>query len=474
MSAVLHPFCDTAAARSAETEKTAARPQLVLATTILASSLAFIDGSVVNVGLPAIRQSLAADAAGLQWIINAYLLPLSALLLLGGTAGDRFGRRRLLVIGTTVFASASLGCTLAPNVAALLAGRAVQGIGAAILLPNSLALLGKTFSGPAKGRAIGVWAAAGAAAGAIGPVLGGWLIDLGSWRAIFLINFPLAAGAVVLALRYVAPDDGAEDPRLDALGGVLATLGVGALTWALTTGSGQNGWTRSTTVTGIAAVAVMLLFLLVEKRRGDRAMMPLHLFGSRTFVALTLFTLLLYGALGGFFVLLPYALITGGGYSSTAAGAALLPLPLVVLVTSPLIGGLAGRIGPRLPLAIGSFVAAGGFLLTLRIGGTARYWTEGLPAVFVIALGLSGAVAPLTTAVLSSVDARHSGSASGLNSAVARTGGLVATALLGAVLAASGEALWIAFDAAMLLSAATCVAAALSVFTLIAPGGRVT
>ena len=467
MSAVLHPFCDAAAARSVERTPVVTHPRLVLATTILASSLAFVDGSVVNVGLSAIERSLAADAAALQWIINAYLLPLSALLLLGGTAGDRFGLRRLLVAGSSVFAFASLLRALAPNLATLLAGRAVQGVGAAILLPNSLALLGKTFSGAAKGRSIGIWAAAGAAAGAIGPVLGGWLIDLGSWRAIFLINLPLAAGAVTLALRYVAPDEDGEDQPLDALGGALATIGVGALTWALTVGSGKSGWARTTVATGLAAVAVMLVFALVEKRRGARAMMPLHLFASRAFVGLTLFTLLLYGALGGLFVLMPYVLITAGGYSSIAAGAALLPLPLVISLMSPLIGGLAGRVGSRLPLAIGSLAAAGGFLLALRIGNTARYWTEVLPALFAIALGLSGAVAPLTTAVLSSVDARHSASAFGLNSAVARTGGLVATALLGAVLAASGERLWIAFDTAMLIGAATCVAAALSVFALI-------
>jgi EmrB/QacA subfamily drug resistance transporter len=467
MSAALHPFCDAAGGRSAATGKAAAHPQLVLATTILASSLAFIDGSVVNVGLPAIGRSVAADAAGLQWIINAYLLPLSALLLLGGMAGDRFGRRRLLMVGTGAFASASLGCALAPDLATLLASRVVQGVGAAMLLPNSLALLGKTFSGPAKGRAIGVWAAAGAAAGAVGPVLGGWLIDLGSWRAIFLINLPLAASAVMLAWRYLEPDENGEDQPLDTLGASLATLGVVALTWALTVGSGQRGWTRTTVATGVAALAVMLLFTLVEKRRGDRAMMPVNLFASRTFLGLTLFTLLLYAALGGLFVLVPYVLITAGGYSSTEAGAALLPLPLVISVMSPLIGGLAGRIGPRLPLVIGSLVAAGGFLLALRIGNTARYWAEVIPAVFAISLGVSGAVAPLTTAVLSSVDAHHTGSASGLNSAVARTGGLIATALLGAVLAAAGAELWAAFHAAMLIGAATCAAAALSAFALI-------
>jgi EmrB/QacA subfamily drug resistance transporter len=467
MSAALHPFCDAAGGRSATTGKAAAHPQLVLATTILASSLAFIDGSVVNVGLPAIGRSVAADAAGLQWIINAYLLPLSALLLLGGMAGDRFGRRRLLMVGTGAFAFASLGCALAPDLATLLASRVVQGVGAAMLLPNSLALLGKTFSGPAKGRAIGVWAAAGAAAGAVGPVLGGWLIDVGSWRAIFLINLPLAASAVMLAWRYLEPDENGEDQPLDTLGASLATLGVAALTWALTVGSGQRGWTQTTVGTGVAALAVMLLFTLVEKRRGDRAMMPVNLFASRTFLGLTLFTLLLYAALGGLFVLVPYVLITAGGYSSTEAGAALLPLPLVISVMSPLIGGLAGRIGPRLPLGIGSLVAAGGFLLALRIGNTARYWTEVIPAVFAISLGVSGAVAPLTTAVLSSVDAHHTGSASGLNSAVARTGGLIATALLGAVLAAAGAELWAAFHAAMLIGAATCAAAALSAFALI-------
>jgi EmrB/QacA subfamily drug resistance transporter len=467
MYAVLHPLCDAAAAQSAGAEKTAVHPQLVLAGTILASSLAFIDGSVVNVGLPAIGRSLAANAAGLQWIINAYLLPLSALLLLGGTAGDRFGRRRLLVVGTALFASASLGCTLAPNLAALLASRAIQGVGAAILLPNSLALLGKTFSGPTKGRAVGVWAAAGAAAGAIGPVLGGWLIDLGSWRAIFLINLPLAAGAILLVLRFVAQDEIEESKPLDVLGGFLATIGVGALTWALTTGSGKSGWTQMTVVTGVAALTIMLLFTLVEKRRGDRAMMSLHLFASRIFVGLTLFTLLLYAALGGLFVLLPYVLIKAGGYSGAAAGAALLPLPLVISVTSPLIGDLASRVGPRLPLAIGSSVAAGGFLLALRIGDAGSYWVEVLPAILLIALGASAAVAPLTTAVLSSVDVRHTGSASGLNSAVARTGGLVATASLGVVLAAGGEQLWAAFHTAMLVGAATCAAAAMSALGLI-------
>jgi MFS family permease len=236
MNAALHAYCDAAKARSIQSSATVPRPALVLAATILASSLAFVDGSVVNVGLPAIGRSLGADAGALQWIINAYLLPLSALLLLGGAAGDRFGRRRLLIAGTALFALASIGCALAPGETVLLASRLLQGIGAALLMPNSLALLGQTFSGEAKGRAIGVWAATGAAAGAIGPVLGGGLIDIGSWRAIFLLNLPLAAGAILLTWRHVPRDADSSDTPLDWTGGLLVSAGLGVLTWALKAG----------------------------------------------------------------------------------------------------------------------------------------------------------------------------------------------------------------------------------------------
>jgi EmrB/QacA subfamily drug resistance transporter len=467
MSAPVYAFCDAAMGRSTKFEGPCAHPRLVLATTILASSLAFVDSSVVNVGLPAIERSLATDASALQWIINAYLLPLSALLLLGGAAGDRFGRRRLLIAGATLFAVASLACANAPGVATLLVGRLLQGVGAAMLVPNSLAILGATFAGKAKGRAIGVWAAAGAVAGAIGPVLGGWLIDLGSWRLIFMLNLPLAAGAIPMAWRYVPRDRDDSDQALDLPGGLLATVGLGALTWALTKGSGESGWTKDANAAGVTACVLLVLFLIIERRRGDSAMMPLALFVSKSFIGLTLVTFLLYGALGALFVLVPFVLIQIGGYSAIAAGAALLPLPIVLSAASPLTGGIAGRIGPRLPIAIGSLVVAIGFVLGMRIGAAPSYLTEVLPALLLIALGLSGAVAPLTTAVLSSVDDRHTGAASGLNSAVARTGGLVATALLGSVLTAAGNQLVIAFHAAMIAGAATCAAATLSAFTLI-------
>jgi|SRR5215217_169418 len=465
MSSVIHTTCDRPAETSGIKTPHAA---WVLTATILASSLAFIDGSVVNVGLPAIRASFAAGAGDLQWVINAYLLPLSALLLLGGAAGDRFGRRRLLVIGTIVFAIASLGCALAPSLPWLLAMRGLQGLGAALLMPNSLAILGASFSGEARGRAIGTWAAMGAVAGAIGPVLGGWLIDTTGWRAIFLLNLPLAAAAIVLALAFVREPAREEKPQaLDWLGGVLATLALGALTWGLTIGSGPAGWTPSAVVAVALGAVLSGAFLWVEHHRGDRAMAPLALFGSPSFIGLTILTLLLYGALGGLLTLVPYVLMEAGGYSGTAAGAALLPFPLILAVTSPIMGGLAGRIGSRLPLTIGPMVVAVGFLLTLRITAEGDYWTTVLPAILVIAIGMAGAVAPLTNAVLTSVNDRHTGAASGLNSAVARTGGLIATALLGAVLAASGAELIGGFRVAAVVCAVASVIAGLCAFLLV-------
>jgi EmrB/QacA subfamily drug resistance transporter len=472
MSAAIQIPGDAAAARSIDAKFVGAKvavvkPQLVLAATILASSLAFVDGSVVNVGLPAIGRSLSADPGALPWLINAYLLPLSALLLLGGAAGDRFGRRRLLIIGVALFAVASIACALAPNLIVMLLGRFVQGIGAAMLMPNSLAVLGQSFSGAAKGRAIGIWASVGAIAGAVGPVLGGWLIDLGSWRGIFLLNVPLAAAAIGLAWRHIPRDSDAGDLPLDVPGGALATLALGGLTWALTVGSGRSGWSSEAIIVAAVAAALLMVFVRVEARSGERAMMPLTLFASKSFVGLTLLTLLLYGALGALLVLLPYVLIKAAGYSSTAAGASLLPLPLVISFVSPIIGSIAGRVGSRPLLAAGPVVVAAGFLLALRIGADADYWKDVLPAVIVLAVGLSLAVAPLTTAVLGSVDPRHTGSASGFNSAVARTGGLVATALLGAVLVAEGDLLIKAFHVAVMIAAAASVAAALAAFTLV-------
>jgi MFS family permease len=334
-------------------------------------------------------------------------------------------------------------------------------------MPNSLAILGQTFTGESKGRAIGIWAATGAAMGAIGPVIGGWLIDTGSWRAIFLINLPIALAAIILAWRFVPRGENRRNYPLDGLGGVLATIGLGTLTWALTIGSGGSGWNSSAWIAAASSVGLLLVYLQVEKRRGENAMIPPGLFASRSFVGLTIITFLLYAALGELFVLLPYMLIRAAGYSSTAAGASLLPLPLALTILSPFAGAFAGRIGARLPLTIGPLVVAGGFLLALRIDDTVSYWTDVLPMMLVIALGMSTAVAPLTTAVLTSVDARHTGAASGLNSAVARTGGLIATALLGSVLAAEGQRLLPAFHSAMTAGAVACAAASVAALSLV-------
>lgn len=470
MTASVQSACDAGIARAAPAAAPPKRPGMVLASTVLASCLAFVDGSVVNVALPAIGRDLHAPGEALQWLVNAYLLPLSALILLGGAAGDRFGRRRILVLGVAAFAAASLACALAPSLPVLLAARGLQGAAAAAVMPNSLAILGAAFSGPAQGRAVGIWSAGGGVASAIGPVLGGWLIDHAGWRSIFLINLPLAAAAAGLALLSVEDTRDAEIARLDLGGGILATAGLGALTWGLTLGSGRGGWSPAPLAWAMAGAALLGLFVLEERRRGAKAMMPLALFGSRAFVGLTLLTLLLYGAFGGLLVLIPYVLIEAAGYSSTAAGAALLPLPLVLAVVSPLLGGWVARLGPRLPLTVAPLLVAAGFALSLRIGGPGGYWTTVLPAVLLIALGMSATATPLTSAVLASVDTRHVGAASGFNSAAARAGGLVATALLGAVLAAPKAELLGRFQLAALCGAVAAVLAAASAAVFL--GGR--
>jgi EmrB/QacA subfamily drug resistance transporter len=362
MSTAIAAPCDggTAAAQSA---RRCPHQSWTLAASILASSLAFVDGSVVNVGLPAIGRSLAADAAGLQWIVNAYLLPLSALLLLGGAAGDRFGRRRLFLIGTGLFALASLLCAAAPTLPLLLAGRMLQGASAAMLMPNSLAILGAAFAGEARGRAIGTWAAAGAVAGAIGPLLGGWLIAAVGWRSIFLINLPLALAALAIAWYRVEESREANRHSLDWLGVAVATAALAAITWGLTLLSARTGSAAAGTAFAAGGLAAFLLFLRIEQKRGERAIMPLGLFGTASFTGLTLLTFFLYAALGGLFVLLPFVLMELEGYSPIEAGAALLPLPAAIGLGSRFMGALAARTGPRLPLILGPLVAAAGFAL---------------------------------------------------------------------------------------------------------------
>ena len=451
--------------RAAQRRRADARWTLVAC--ILASSLSFVDGSVLSVALPAIKASYGARAEQVQWVVNAYLLPLSALLLLGGALGDHFGRRRLLVIGTSIFALASLVCALAPSLPILLAARAAQGIGAALLLPNSLALLNAAFSGENRGRAIGIWAAAGAAAAAIAPLIGGWLVDSVGWPAIFYINLPLALGAIGLAWKFVAESGDPGAGRTDYPGALLATGGLGGVTYALTLWSASGRWSAAAIAATAVGSVLLAGFLFAEHRRGNRAMMPLALFAGRCFSGLNLLTFLLYGAFAAAMLLIPYVLITSGGYSPVEAGLALLPLPILMTAASPKMGSLASRIGPRIPLTIGPLVVGAGMLLAWLMQPGSSYWAGVFPTILVMALGMTIAVAPLTSSVLGSVEEKHVAMASGFNSAVARTGGLIATALLGSVLGSNGVQLFAGFHAAMVVSAIVAAAAGLVALTML-------
>jgi len=445
-----------------------------LAASTLGSSLAFIDGSVVNVALPALASGLHADPSILSWAINAYLLPLGALILLGGSLGDHFGRRRLFLIGLVLFAAASILCAAAPTFAWLLAGRSAQGMGAALLMPNSLAIIGGAFSGVDRGRAIGTWAAVGAVAGAVGPVIGGWLIDTMGWRVIFIINIPVALSAGFLAWKFVAEQrESAKAPRLDVWGGALATVALGLLTWSLTEAAGSHHSSISIWTTFIAGLAFLGIFLWQEGRLADRALMPLAMFSSSSFVGLTLLTFFLYGSLGGLFVLLPFLLIQMLHWSAVAAGAALLPVPVLVGIGSGLMGRVAARIGGRLPLSCGSLVVGLGLALYAHVGAAAPdYWLDIFPATLLVALGMGVSVAPLTTSVMASVDTDHVGTASGFNNAVARIAGLAATALLGLVFSKqdSSTAFIAAFRAAALVGATSAIVAGLLAIALVRSG----
>ena len=424
-------------------------PRWTLVMSVAASSLSFIDGSILNVALPAIREGTGAGAAEVQWVVNIYTLPLAALILLGGALGDHHGRRLWLVIGTALFGAGSLACAVSGSLEPLLFGRALQGIGAGLLLPNSLALLNGVYEGEARGQAIGTWAAAGAIAAAIAPLIGGWLVENVGWPSIFWINLPLVAAAILVALTRVEEIREPEKARLDIIGALLATLGLGAATYGLTL------WSQTFALTAMASVGLgvgamlLLAFVLWEMRLGDKAMVPLSLFENRCFSALNLMTFLLYGAMGGSFLLIPYVLIEAGGYSPIEAGLSLLPMSILLGLASPLMGKLAVRLGPKIPLTFGPIVVGAGLFLATRIAQDQAYWTHAFPAILVISIGMALAVAPLTSTVLAAVDKHQTGMASGFNSAVARIGGLIVVALLGAVLMGSGKAMLAPFAKAL-------------------------
>jgi EmrB/QacA subfamily drug resistance transporter len=435
----------------------------VLAAAVLGSGLAALDATVVNVALPSIGADLDADVAGLQWILNGYLLTLAAFLLLGGSLGDRYGRRRMFVIGVVWFAASSLLCGLAPSVEVLVAARALQGVGGALLTPGSLALIQASFHPDDRARAIGAWSGLGGVATAVGPFLGGWLIDAASWRWIFLLNVPMAA-LTLYATRHV-PESKDPDmaPGLDIAGAAAAALGLGALTWGLTSSDG---------LAAAIGVGTLLAFLAIEAR-SPHPMMPLELFANRWFSATNAVTFLLYAALSGSFFLLVVQLQTSLGYSPLEAGVALLPLTLVMLVFSPRAGALGQRIGPRIPMTVGPLLAGLGLFLLAEVGPGSTYVTDVLPAVLVFGAGLVITVAPLTATVLAAAEERHAGIASGVNNTVARAAGLLAVAALPALAGidsadyADPEALTDGYRAALRITSFLAAAAGLLAFALL-------
>jgi EmrB/QacA subfamily drug resistance transporter len=436
----------------------------VLAATVLGSGIAALDATVVGIALPAIGRSFHVSVSSMQWVVDGYTLPLAGLLLLGGALGDAFGRRRVFVIGTVWFALASLACGLAPDAGFLIAARAVQGAGAALLTPGSLAILQASFRPDDRPKAIGAWSGLGGVATAVGPFLGGWLIGAVSWRLVFFINLPAAAAVVLIAARHV-PESRAPGPRqpLDITGAVTISLALAGLTYGLIAAS-ADGWVSPPVLASLLAGVVIGGTFIIVEARGAHPMLPLGVFRSRQFSAANAVTFVDYAALGGALFLVPVVLQDVCGYSPLEAGMALLPLTAVMLALSARSAALAARIGPRLQMTVGPLLIAGGMVLFTRVHGNGDYLTQVLPAVLVLGFGLAANVAPLTSTALSAAPAEHAGIASAVNNDVARAAGLIAVAVLPALAGLTGDAylhpavLTRGFHVAVLIAAAAAAA----------------
>jgi EmrB/QacA subfamily drug resistance transporter len=406
----------------------------VLAASILGTSMAFIDGTAVNVALPVLQTDLGATVADTQWVVEGYTLFLGALILVGGSLGDRFGRRRVFGLGIILFALASIWCGLAANAGMLILARTFQGVGGALLVPGSLAIINAVIAPDQRGRAIGTWSGATSITTALGPVLGGWLVEHVSWRWVFFINIPLAVVVLLILFTHVPENKSdAAQGKLDWLGAVLATVGLGGLVYGLIE-AGNRGWGDALVVGTVVGGALALVAFVVVEARSAAPIMPLGLFRSHTFSGTNLLTFLLYGALGAAFFFVPFNLIQVQGFSPTEAGAAMLPFIILLSTLSRWSGGLINVYGAKLPLVVGPIITGVGFALLALPGPHADYWTGFFPAIAVVGLGMAVTVAPLTTAVMSAVDKSRSGVASGVNNAVARVGGLVAIAVFGIVM----------------------------------------
>ncbi|BEP12739.1 MFS transporter [Acidothermaceae bacterium B102] len=404
---------------------------------VLGSGIAMIDGTVVNIALPTLGKAMHADFGALQWTVNGYTLTLASFILLGGSFGDRFGRRKIFVVGVTWFGVASLICGVAQNINELIAARMLQGIGGALLTPGSLAIISASFRQADRGRAIGAWSGLGGIASAVGPLLGGLLVPI-SWRLIFLINLPLCAIVVSVCMHHVPESRDLEmDPRIDYSGAVTGAVGLAGVTYALVD-AGRHGFSPTVAASAAVGLAGLVAFIVAE-RRSTHPMVPLDIFASRQFTAANLVTFVVYGALGGLFFLLVVDLQVVGGFKPLAAGFSLIPMTLLMLLLSSRVGALAQKTGPRFWMATGPIVAAVGALLLLRTGINTNYWTDVLPGVVVFGLGLSATVAPLTTTVLAAASSRHAGVASGVNNAVARAASLLAVAIIPLVAGISGD-----------------------------------